>query len=421
MKKLKKTTIHKTIYLDHAASTPIDPVVFAAMKPWLTTQFANPSALYASAIDARNAVEQSRDTVARLISTTPDTIYFTSGGTESANMAIRGVADDYFRTHNTRGHIITTAIEHHAVLHPIQELEKEGWEVTCLPVNSEGAVAVQDVVKHIRKDTVLVSVMYANNEIGTIEPIALLGKELLKWRKKNNTLYPFFHTDACQAALYLDLHVDRLHVDLMTLNGSKVYGPKGVGVLYRRRHIPLKPLTYGGGQEMGVRSGTENVPAIVGFAKALERAIRMQQKQIQRTLELQQYFLKTLQKHVPTCILNGPAITHSKKTRGVARETLQRLPNNIHITIPGVEAEVLILYLDAAGICCSSGSACTTDSDDISHVLLACGSDVEHARSALRFTFGRDITKKDIAYTVQQLTVIIHTLDRANKKILRTH
>ncbi len=414
MKKLKKITPHKIVYLDHAASTPVDPVVFAAMKPWLTTQFANPSALYGSAIDARNAVEQSRDTVARLISTTADTIYFTSGGTESANMAIRGVADEYFRIHNTRGHIITTAIEHHAVLHPIQELEKEGWVVTYLPVNHEGIVAVQDVVKHVRKDTVLVSVMYANNEIGTIEPIASLGKELLKWRKKNNTVYPFFYTDACQAALYLDLHVDRLHVDLMTLNGSKLYGPKGVGVLYRRRHVPLKPLTYGGGQEMGVRSGTENVPAIVGFAKAFERTIRVQQKQTQRALELQQYFLKTLQKHIPTYVLNGPAITHSKKTRGVAKETLQRLPNNIHITIPGVEAEVLILYLDAVGVCCSSGSACTTDSDEVSHVLLACGKTDAEAKSAVRFTIGKETTKNDIMFVVKYLSLLIKKLHLIN-------
>jgi cysteine desulfurase len=240
--------------------------------------------------------------------------------------------------------------------------------------------------------------MYANNEIGTIEPIVGIGRELLKWRKQQNSVYPYFHTDACQAAAYLDLAVNRLHVDLMTLNGSKIYGPKGSGVLYKARSVVIEPLVYGGGQEMRYRSGTENAAAIIGFARALELVQKEQKQSTKKQRELQQYFWRELHKQIPDVILNGPPIT---------KDTVDRLLNNINITIQGVEAEAVILYLDTYGIECSAGSACTANDDDVSHVLMACGVNREKAKQTIRLTMGKHTTKKDIEYVLKYIKGVI--------------
>lgn len=413
---LKKQKKLRSVYLDHAAATPIDPLVVQAMKPWLTGHFANPSPLYSTAVEARRALDSARQTIATVLDAQPDTIIFTSSGTESANLAILGVARCYTLKTKKTGHIITTSIEHHAVLAPIEQLEKEGWKVTYLPVDSSGRVSVQDAKNALRKDTVLISIMYANNEIGTIEPIVEIGKELLKWRKTHGTAYPYFHTDACQAAAYLDLSVDRLHVDLLTMNGSKLYGPKGVGILYKRRGTPIEPIIYGGGQEFGLRSGTENVPGIVAMAKAIELVSKYQGKEIQKIEQLRNYFWKNIQEKIPDVMLNGPDIASSsshKQPHALIRKMKQvRLPNNLSVTFRGVTAESLILYLDAIGIQCSSGSACTTNNDEVSHVLAACGMTVDNIQSTVRFTLGTGTTKKDIDYVMKFLPIIVQNSRR---------
>jgi cysteine desulfurase len=386
----------KLIYLDHAATTPLDEEVFLAMKPYFIKNFGNPSSLYKLGVEAHKAVEESRKKIASVLHALPDNIIFTSGGTESANTALLGIA----RAHKKLGkHIITTVIEHHAVLNAVHELEKEGFEVTYLPVDRMGLITASEVIKALRSDTILISVMHANNEIGTIEPIAEIGREILKYRKKNNSPYPYFHTDACQAAGYLDLDVEKLHVDLMTLNASKIYGPKGVGLLYIRRGVKIGPLLFGGSQEQYRRAGTENVPGIVGFAKALELVSKNKDKEDKRLHKLTEYFWNKLHKIIPSTILNGAEAGES------------RLTNNLNITFPGFDGETLVLYLDAEGIACSTGSACTTTSTDSSHVLKAIGLDDAAAKSSLRFTLGKVTTKTDIDYTIK----ILHRLTKVLK------
>ncbi|MEK7102486.1 MAG: cysteine desulfurase family protein, partial [Patescibacteria group bacterium] len=277
-----KIKTKRAVYLDHAAATPMDPAVFEAMKPFLMGEYGNPGGLYVVARRAKEAVDHARERVARIFGTQPRNIIFTGSGTESDNLAIFGVARQYAE----RGkHIITMSIEHHAVLHSVEALTKEGYEVTQLPVDEDGRVTAEQVRAALREDTILVTVMYANNEIGTIEPIADIGRAIMHWKQKHGrkpTDPPFFHTDACQAAGYLELNVEKLHVDLMTINGSKIYGPKGTGVLYKRDTVRVKPLIYGGGQEMRFRGGTENVAGIVGLATALERAQFAKEKESKR-------------------------------------------------------------------------------------------------------------------------------------------
>jgi len=415
--RLKQT---RSVYLDHAAATPLDTRVLAAMRPWLTRNCANPSALYAPAVEARAAIEEARKNVADVLFAQPDTIIFTSGGTESVNLALQGVTRKH-ENKKTRKHIVSTVVEHTAVSQTLKEFEKQGLQVTYLQVDREGRIDLEDFKKALRKDTILVSVQYANNEVGTIQPIAEIGREILKWRKAHRTAYnlynsttlqpPFFHTDACQAAAYLDLNVEKLHVDLMSLNGSKIYGPKGVGVLYKRRGVDIEPLMYGGGQEFGLRSGTENVPGILGFAKALELAEKWRNEEIKKLRGLRDYFWRRLQKSVAGVKLNGPTLKNPSPGRGgrgrglLMREA--RLPNNLNICIPGIDAEALIIYLDAASIQCSSQSACSTDSDEVSHVLLACGVSAQAAKESMRFTLGKETTKKDIDYVLKCLPKVI--------------
>lgn len=388
----------KQIYLDHAAATPMDAGVLKSMKPYFSDCFANPSSLYSLGVSAKNAVEQARNFVAHILGAQPDTVFFTSGGTESNNLAIIGGS----LAHEKKGkHIITTRIEHDSVLRPMQELQKQGFKVTYLDVDENGFVSIKDFKNALRKDTILVSIMYANNEVGTVEPIAEIGREVLKWRKAHKTVYPYFHTDAAQAPNYLEMAVEKLHVDLMTLNGSKIYGPKGVGVLYKRRGVSVQVQNFGGRQEFGLRAGTENVAGIVGFARALELVTKDKEKKNNEILKLRNYFWTKIQKQIPDVALNGPMGE-------------QRLPSNLNLYFKDVESEALVLYLDSYGISASSGSACSTDSNEPSHVLKALGYSDERANSSIRFTLGKNTTKQDIDYVMKYLTLIIKNLRLSN-------
>ncbi|MFH0798244.1 MAG: aminotransferase class V-fold PLP-dependent enzyme [Candidatus Woesearchaeota archaeon] len=373
----------KEIYLDHAATTPIDEEVKREMDVYLTGEYGNPGSFNSVGLRAKEAVDSSRARIAKVLNASPDEIIFTATGTESINLAILGLAK------SMKGkHIITTRIEHHAVLDTCEHLESEGYEVTYLDVDRYGVPDLNLLKKAIRKDTMLITMMYANNEIGTILPI----KEISKIAKSNNIL---FHTDACQAGCSQDLDVKSLGVDMMTLNGSKIYGPKGIGILYRRKGISLKPIVYGGGQEFGLRSGTENVPGIVGFAKALELVQKDKDRENKRLIKLRDRLIKGLLK-IPDTILNG----HPK----------ERLPNNVNITFLNIEGEAMMMYLNEEGVCASSGSACTSKSLDPSHVILATGMPYEAAHGSLRFTLGHSNTEEDIDKVISIMPEIVKKL-----------
>lgn len=397
----QKPSHKRAVYLDHAASTPLDPEVFAAMKPWLAGHYANPSALYASGVEARKEVELSRKSVADLLYTNSDSIIFTGSGTESINMAILGTALKHAKAGK---HIITTKIEHKAVLETLVQLEKEGFEVTHLAVDAEGRIYMEELRRALRYDTILVSIMYVNNEIGTINPIADIGRELLKWRKAGCTPYPIFHSDACQAASTEDLNVEKLHVDLMSLNGSKIYGPKGLGILYKRREVALEPISFGGGQEFWLRSGTENVSGIIGIAKALVLTESAKERYVQSVAEIRDYFWELIQKHIPAVKLNGPDIMHENKRAKSARSV-----SNLNVSFAGVDADALVLYLDEYGVMCSKGSACETESGD-SYVLKAIGLRKDEIKGTVRFTLGKSTSKKDIDHVMKYLPRIVEAL-----------
>lgn len=383
----------RRIYLDNAATTNIDARVLAKMKPYLEASFGNPSSFHSMGKEADNAVENARKLIANILACRNFEILFCSGGTESDNMAILGAAR---ANHKAGNHLITTKIEHHAVLEPMEHLEKrEGFKVSYIGVDKNGIVNPKDIEKALTKKTTLVSVMMANNEIGTIQPIAEIGRIILKWRKKNNTPFPLFHTDACQAAGVLDLNVEKLHVDFLTLNGSKIYGPKGAGILYARKGTKIEPLIFGGAQEIGKRPGTQNVAGIVGLATALELSQKNKEKENKRLINLRDYFTRELLK-IPGTRLNGDAE--------------KRLPNNVNISFLDIEGEAMILYLDAKGVHVSSGSACTSRTLDPSHVLIASGAGREAAHSSVRFTLGHDTTKADIDYVLKVLPRIVKKL-----------
>lgn len=389
----------KRIYLDHAATTPLDSRVKEVMEPFLTDEFGNAGGLYREGRRAKEAVDQSRGKVADIVGCRPEEIIFTSGGTEGDNLALFGIA----RAYQQQGkHIITTKIEHHAVLHACKALGKDGFEITYLPVDKEGFVHPADVRNALRPDTILVSVMYANNEIGTIEPIAEIAKIIKEYRKEK---HPFFHVDACQAGGSLELNIEKLGIDLMVLNGGKIYGPKGSGCLYIRRGTKLSPLFYGGGQEFRKRAGTENVAGIVGFAKALELAQCDRKEENKRVSAFADYFYRGLIARVPRTVLNGPAIE-------IGEEPKRRLPNNINISVLDIEGEAFVLYADEKGIACSTGSACTSESLDPSHVILALGKPYEFAHASLRFTLGKKTTKEELDYALDVIPDIVKTLRR---------
>ncbi|MFA6132112.1 MAG: cysteine desulfurase family protein [Patescibacteria group bacterium] len=383
--------MERFVYLDHAATTPLDQRVFKAMKPWLTDKFGNPSSFHSPGKEAKDAIEAARTKISKILSCRSEEIIFTSGGTESDNLAILGFA----RANAGAGkHIIVSAIEHHAVLEAATQLEKEGFEITRIAPNSDGVVEVEKVKAALRPETILVSVMYANNEVGTIQPIAEIGNCLQKHRGEKK--YPIFHTDACQAAGALELSVEKLHVDAMTINGSKIYGPKGIGLLYFKKDLRLQPIQFGGAQERGLRPGTENVAGIVGLAAALELADKEKNKESERLIKFRDKFIAGILLKVPKTKLNG--------------HPLNRLPNNANISFSDIEGEALMLYLDAKGIFISTGSACTSASLDPSHVLLAMGKSPEEAHGAMRFTLGHSTTQKDLDYVLKVLPPLVEKL-----------
>lgn len=398
------------IYMDHAAATPLDPRIKEAMMPYLEEEYGNPSALYSLGTRARKAVDDARETVAGFLNCRASEVVFVGSGTESDNLAIFGVARQY-APHGK--HIITTNFEHHAVLNPCMKLEKEGYAVNYLKVSRDGLIAPEQLKSTVRSDTILISVMYANNEVGTIEPIAELTAVLRKWKKENQRKEndpPFFHTDACQAAGYLDMDIQKLGVDLLTLNGSKIYGPKGVGALYVRRGIKLEPIIYGGGQEFGLRSGTENVTGIVGLATALKIAQDEKAREVRRLLPLRNKLIQGILKNISNTQLNGDPDNSAEPFARIVPEQLGRLPNNVNISIAGIEAEAMLFYLDEYGIAASTGSACESAGPDPSHVILALGKSRDAARGSVRFTLGRETTKADINYVLEALPKIVKKL-----------
>ncbi len=380
------------IYLDYAATTPLDPAVLKVMQPYLIEQFANPSSLYKAARQTRLALENARAIAAQVLGAKPTEIIWTSGGTEGNNLAVQGV----LRAHPA-AHWVTSAIEHDAILAQANHLENR---VTVVPVRPNGLLDPSTIAMAITDETVLVSVMLANNEIGTIQPVAEMVKLVANVRaertKRGITLPLYVHTDTTQAANYLDLHVSRLGIDLLTLSGSKIYGPKGTGLLYVRQGTLLEPLFYGGGQERGRRSGTENVPGVVGLAAALERAAQLREPESRRLTRLRDNLLQRLGEAIPNLILNGDA--------------KHRLPNNLNFTIPGAEGEGLVLYLDEAGIMASTGSACSSGDLDPSHVLLAIGRTAVEADSSLRLTLGRSTDAAAIDRLIEALPPIVKRL-----------
>jgi len=376
----------RQIYLDHASTTPVRPEVVEAMAPYFTEHFGNPSSIYPLGQEASDAVAAARESLASLIGATPREIFFSSGGTESDNWALKGFA----RANATKGrHIITSAIEHHAVLHTCEALEREGFEVTYLPVDEHGLVSVEDFKAAIRPNTILASIMFANNEIGTIEPI----RELAAAAHEASVV---FHTDAVQAFGHEPIDVNELGIDMLSASSHKIYGPKGVGLLYVRRGVKLQNLLDGGQQERGRRGSTENVPGIVGFARAAELAVDELAPEHNRQLALRDHAIRRILAEIPSAKLNG--------------SWESRLANNVNFSFEFIEGEGMLLQLAARGICVSSGSACTSGSLDPSHVLLAIGLPHEIAHGSLRLTLGRDTTLADIDFAVDSLKATLQNL-----------
>ena len=414
MKKSKKL-----IYLDYAATTPVDPRVLKTMQPYWSDKFANPSALYKAGLEAKNAINSTRANIASVLNAKPSEIIFTAGGTESNNIAIQGVAINFTKTNSKPGHIITTPIEHHSVLHILESLKAYGWKISYAPISDEGFVDLTALKKLVQKDTALISIMYANNEVGTIEPIAEIGKWLTglnKARVQKNLSRVLFHTDACQAGGALSLDTHKLKVDLLTLNGSKIYGPKQTGILYVRTGVKLETIIHGGGQERDLRNGTENVPGIVGLGVALINAQKEMVKENKRLMDLQIHFDDRLSKKVKDFKVNGPSIKTKRSTKPqyIEQNKINRLPNNINISFKYLEGESLMLYLDSYNIAVATGSACATTSTDPSHVLLALGASQSDAYSAVRFTMGKGTTKKQLDYVIEVLSEIVPMLRKVN-------
>lgn len=368
--------MEKIIYLDNAATTRTAPEVVEAMLPYFSEKYGNPSSIYGIAGESKKAVMDAREIIAKSLGAQENEIYFTAGGSESDNWALIAAAEAYA---DKGKHIITSAIEHHAILHTCEYLEKRGYEVTYVGVDEHGSVKLNELKKAIRKDTVLISIMFANNEIGTLQPI----KEIGEIAKEHGIL---FHTDAVQAYGQLPISVDDYHIDMLSASGHKLNGPKGIGFLYIRKGVKIRSFIHGGQQERGRRAGTENVAGIVGLGKAVERALRIMKEKTEKEIELRDYLIRRIMQEISYTRLNGDA----KK----------RLPNNANFSFQFIEGESLLIMLDMKGICASSGSACTSGSLDPSHVLLAIGLPHEIAHGSLRLTLGDDTTKEDIDFTV---------------------
>ena len=381
-----------TVYLDHAATTPLRPEALEAMLPYFTEVFGNPSSIHTMGQQARKALEASRESVARVLDCRASEVVFTGGGTESDNAAVKGGA---FALKQTGNHIVTTAIEHHAVLHACHQLESFGFEITYVPVDSNGLVDPEAVAAAVTDQTVIVSIMYANNEIGSVQPIKEISR-LVRARAEEMDRTILIHTDAVQAVGYLNLSVKELGVDMLSLSAHKFHGPKGVGILYVKRGTPFVPLLMGGGQERERRSGTENIAGIVGTAMALKLAEEERDVISAHCRALRDRIITAIPELVPGTMLNG----HPSK----------RLDNNVNVCFPGLEAEPVLLGLDLKGVFASSGSACSTASLEPSHVLTAIGRPADIARSSLRVTLGRETTDDDIDYFLETLPSVVQRL-----------
>lgn len=379
----------KPIYLDYAAATPLDREVLALMRPYFTDNFYNPSATYLAAKAVAKGIEAARSRVAHWLGAKPSEIVFTAGGTEANNLAIRGVMSQY-----PEANIIVSAVEHESVLKSAADYPRK-----IVSAEPDGRIDIEDLQSKINDQTALISIIYANNEIGTIQPLKEIGEIIERTRKDRRRrgieLPLYLHTDACQAGNYLDLQAKRLGVDLMTLNGGKVYGPKQSGALFVKTGVNLKPLIAGGGQERGLRSGTENVAGLIGFSAALDKAQNLRHEEARRVEELRDEFMRQLNEKFPDCYING--------------STKHRLANNVHVTFPGQDNERLMMMLDEAGIQCAAGSACSASNDEPSHVLEAIGFSENAARSSLRFTIGRQTTENDVIATVKTLGSVINS------------
>ena len=369
----------RVVYLDNAATTPVRPEVVEEMLPYFTENFGNPSGIYRTAAKTKQAVTQARQTIAATINAKPESIYFTAGGSESDNWALKGIAESF----SSKGkHIITTKIEHHAILNTCSYLEKQGFDITYLDVDENGLVNPDVIERTIRPDTILISVMFANNEIGSIQPIEQIGRIA----REAGVL---FHTDAVQAYTQLPIDVEAMNIDLMSTSGHKINGPKGIGFLYIREGIKIHSFIHGGAQERKRRAGAENVPGIIGMAKAAQMAAQDMQERTSRERELRDYMIKRILKEIPYARLNGDAD--------------RRLPGNANFSFQFVEGESLLIMLDMDGICASGGSACASGSLDPSHVLLAIGLPEDIARGSLRLTLGAQTTHEDIDYAIDRI------------------
>lgn len=376
----------KLIYLDNAATTKTAPEAVEAMLPYFSEYYGNPSSIYSLAAESKKAVSDAREIIADSIGARASDIYFTAGGSESDNWALKATAEAYAWKGK---HIITSAIEHHAILHTCQYLEKQGYEVTYVGVDEQGILKLDELKAAIRPDTILISVMFANNEIGTIQPI----KEIGTIAKKHGIL---FHTDAVQAYGHLPIDVEEYQIDMLSASGHKINGPKGIGFLYIRKGLKLRSFIHGGAQERSRRAGTENVPGIVGFGAAVSKAMLTLQKRMDYETTLRDYMISKIEETIPYCRLNG--------------DRQKRLPNNVNFSFQFIEGESLLIMLDMRGICASSGSACTSGSLDPSHVLLAIGLPHEIAHGSLRLTLSEETTKEELDITVEAIAQIVERL-----------
>ena len=374
------------IYMDNAATTKVAPEVLESMMPYFQGLYGNPSSIYRFSSEGKKAVDEARDRIASALGAKSKEIFFTGGGSEGDNWAVKGVADAYKKKGK---HIITSKIEHHAILHTCEYLERQGYEVTYVDVDESGKIRMDELEKAIRPDTILITIMFANNEIGTIQPIREIG--LLA--KEHQIV---FHTDAVQAFGQVPIDVNEYHIDLLTASSHKIHGPKGVGMLYVREGVKVTPLIHGGAQERRKRAGTENVPGIVGFGKAVEIAMNTMKERTEKERVLRDYGIRRILEEIPYCRLNG--------------DKMDRLPNNLNISYEFIEGESLLILLDMAGICASSGSACTSGSLDPSHVLLAIGLPHEIAHGSLRLTISDETTKEDMDYVIEELKKIVQRL-----------
>lgn len=378
--------MERLIYLDNAATTKTAPEVVEVMLPYFTEHFGNPSSVYGFAAANKEVITRQREIIADTLGAKSNEIYFTAGGSESDNWALIATAEAYA----SKGkHLITSKIEHHAILHTCEYLEKKGFEVTYLDVDENGIVDLEQLKSAIREDTILISIMYANNEIGTIQPIREIGAIA----HEHGIL---FHTDAVQAFGQVPINVDENQIDMLSASGHKLNGPKGIGFLYIRKGVKIRSFIHGGAQERRRRAGTENVPGIVGFGKAVERAVSTMEARTKKERELRDYLIERIEKEIPYCRLNG--------------DRTKRLPNNVNFSFRFIEGESLLIMLDMKGICASSGSACTSGSLDPSHVLLAIGLPHEIAHGSLRMTLSEETTKEDLDYVVENLKEIVSNL-----------